>query len=145
MCRSHTCWVFLDLGDFAISWVPVSNRSIDLFGCTVHRKILVGSTCNALHALSGVACRTTGCAICVLPILYHIRSAPLDLLPLQEMALLSPGESIIVSHWKCVKYQKCASSEFYLVHNLKHVGFSVLVYFKVSCSSHHKSCNRKLC
>jgi len=113
MCRSHTCWVFLDLGDFAISWVPVSYCSIDLFGWvlrTVHHKILVGS---------GVACRTTGCAICVLPVLCHIRSAPLDLLPLQEMALLSPGESIIVSHWKCVKYQKCASSEFYLVHNLR--------------------------
>jgi hypothetical protein len=48
--------VFLDLGDFAISWVPVSYCSIELFGWvlpTVHHKILVGSTCNALVLLAG--------------------------------------------------------------------------------------------
>jgi hypothetical protein len=107
MCRSHTCWVFLDLGDFAISWVPVSYCSIDIFGWllrTVHHKFLVGSTCNA--QCSDVACRTTGCAICVLPVLCHICSAPLDLLPLQEMALLPSGESLlshILMPRKCVK------------------------------------------
>jgi hypothetical protein len=92
--------VFLDLGDFAISWVPVSYCSIDLFGWvshTVHHKVLVDSTSQRY----GVACRTTGCAICVLPVLCHIRSAPLDLLPLQEMALLSPGEYVTVSHFLC--------------------------------------------
>ena len=25
MCRSHTCWVFLDSGDFVTYWVPVSK------------------------------------------------------------------------------------------------------------------------
>jgi len=98
MCRSHTCWVFLDLGDFATYWVPVSKLqhwTVWLSG--VHQELLVGSSCNTVCCVP--VCRTTGCSICVLSVLCHIRSASLDLLSLQKMALLSPGESNTVSHF----------------------------------------------
>lgn len=66
------------------------------FGCVLHDKVLSGSSCN--DKCSDPICRTTGCSLCVLPLLFHICSSALDLLPLQEMALLSPGASNTVSH-----------------------------------------------
>ena len=100
MCRSHTWWVFLDLGHFATSWVPVSYCSIDLFSCVLlHLKVMVGSSYDALVLF----CRTTRCALCVLPFLCHIRSSQVDLLPLQEVALLSSGESNYVLHFSVME------------------------------------------
>lgn len=57
-------------------------------------KVVVGSSDSALISF----CRTTGCAVCVLPVLCHICSSQVDLLPLQEVALLSSGESISVKY-----------------------------------------------
>jgi hypothetical protein len=71
-------------------------------------EVLIGSSCNAV--CSDPVCRTTGCSVCVLPVLFHICATSLDLLPVQKVALLSPGESSTLLHFDVLEVHRTSET-----------------------------------